>query len=87
VDGVERGVSGGGDAGEALHERVGRGVEELVGDAIDAASLHGFQVMPVALLDDAFKGNAIPCSAPTEEEDVGVGGSYGFCAGVGAGLA
>ena len=43
--------------------------------------------MPVALGDDAFEGDAIPCSAPGEEEDVGVGGGDGFGGGVGAGCA
>jgi len=38
----------------------GRGVEELVGDAEDSAFLHGFQVMPVALLDDAIEGTRFP---------------------------
>ena len=63
---------------------MGGGVEELVGDAEDSAFLHGFQVMPVALGDDAIKGDAIPCSTPGEEEDVGVGFGYDFCGGVSA---
>jgi hypothetical protein len=67
-----------------LEERVGGSVEELVGDAEDAAFLHGFQVMPVALLDDSLEGDSIPCSAPGEEEDVRVGFGYGFCGGVSA---
>jgi hypothetical protein len=66
---------------------VGGGVEELVGDAEDSACLHRFQVMPAALGDDAFERDAIPCSAPAEEEDVGIGFGYGFCGGVGAGFA
>jgi len=75
-------VGGCGDAGEAFEERVGGSVEELVGDAEDSAFLHGFQVMPVALLDDAIEGDAVPCSAPGEEEDVGVGGGDVFGGGV-----
>ena len=43
--------------------------------------------MPVALGDDAVEGDAIPCSAPGEEEDVGVGCGDGFGGGVGAGCA
>jgi hypothetical protein len=77
-------VSGSGDAGQALEEGVGGGVEELVGDAEDSAFLHGSQVMPVALLDDAIKGDAVPCPAPGEEEDVGVGCAYDLCGGVSA---
>ena len=53
------------DAGQAFEEGgLGRGVEVLVRDAEDAALLHGSQVMPVALVDDALEGNSIPCSAP-----------------------
>jgi hypothetical protein len=53
---------------------VGRGVEELVWDAEDSALADGFEGLPVALRDDAIEGDAIPCSTPGEEEDVGVGG-------------
>ncbi len=53
---------------------MGRGVEELVGDAEDAALTNSLEVMPVALSDDAFERDAVPCSAPGEEEDVGIGG-------------
>lgn len=66
-------MGGGGDAGEAIEECVGGGVEELVGDAEDSAVTDGFEGLPVALGDDAIEGDAIPCSAPGEEEDVGVG--------------
>jgi hypothetical protein len=66
---------------------VGRGVEVLVGDAEDSALADGFEGLPVALGDDAIQGDAIPCSAPGEEEHVGVGGGYVFCGGVGAGCA
>jgi hypothetical protein len=69
---VEAGVGRCGDAGEALEEGVGGGVEELVGDAEDSALADGFEGVPVALRDDAFEGDAVPCSAPGEEEDVGV---------------
>ena len=81
---VEVGVGGRGDAGETLQECVGRGVEELVGDAEDSAFADGPEGLPVALGDDAIEGDAIPCSAPTEEEDVGVGVGDGFCGGVSA---
>ncbi len=80
-------VGGGGDAGKAFEERVGGGVEELVGDAEDPAVADGFEGLPVALLDDAIEGDAVPCSAPGEEEDVGVGGGDVFRGGVGAGCA
>ena len=46
---------------------MGRGVEELVGDAEDAMIANRFEGLPVALLDHALEGDAIPCSAPTEE--------------------
>jgi hypothetical protein len=81
---VEVGVDGGGDAGEAFEEGVGWGVEELVGDAEDASLTDGFERLPVALRDDAVEGDAIPCSAPGEEEDVGIGGGDVFRGGVGA---
>ena len=80
-------MGGGRDAGQALEERVSWGVEVLVGDAEYSALLHGFEVMPVALGYDAFEGDAVPCSAPTEEEDVGVSFRDRFCGGVGAGFA
>ena len=79
-------MGGGGDAGEAFEEGGGGGVEELVGDAEDAAVADGAEMVPVALGDDAVEGDAIPCSAPGEEEDVGVGGGDVFGGGVGAGL-
>jgi len=84
---VEGGVGGGRDAGEAFEEGVGRSVEVLVGDAEDSAVADGFEGVPVALLDEAFEGDAIPCSAPGEKEDVGVGGGYVFGGGMGAGCA
>jgi hypothetical protein len=82
---VQVGVGGCGDAGQASQERVGRGVEELVGDAEDSALTDSFEGLPAALLDDAVEGNAIPCSAPGEEEDVRVGGCDLFGGGVVAG--
>ena len=57
-------VGCGGYAGEAFEEGVGRGVEVLVGDAEDLAFADGFEVMPVAVADDALEGNAIPRSTP-----------------------
>jgi hypothetical protein len=66
VAGVEGGVGCGGYAGQAFEEGLGRGVEVLVGDAEDSALAHGFEGVPVALLDDALEGDAIPCSTPTE---------------------
>jgi hypothetical protein len=84
---VEVRVGGSRDAGEAFQQGVGWSVEVLVGDAEDSALLHGFEVMPVALGYDAFEGDAVPCSAPTEEKDVGVGFRDGFCGCVGAGFA
>ena len=74
----------GGDAGQAFEEGVGGGVEVLVGDAEDPAFADGFEGLPVALRDDALEGDAIPCSAPGEEEDVGVCDGDGFCCCVGA---
>lgn len=87
VGGVELRVGGGGDAGEAFEEGLGGGVEVLVGDAEDASLADGFEVMPVALDDDALEGDTVPCSAPAEEEDVGVGFGDGFGYRVGAGCA
>src|SRR5258708_35341920 len=81
---VQGWVGGGGDAGKAFEERVGGGVEELVGDAEDPAVADGFEGLPVSLLDDAIEGGAVPCSAPGEEADVGVGGGDVCRGGVGA---
>jgi len=75
-------MGGCGDAGEAFEERVGGSVEELVGDAEDSGGADGFEGLPVALRDDAIEGDAVPCSAPGEEEDVGVGGGDVFGGGV-----
>ena len=47
---------------------------------------NGLEVMPIALGDDAFEGDTVPCSAPGEKEDVGVGGGDGFRSGVSPGL-
>lgn len=80
-------VSSGSYAREALEECVGGSVEELVGDAEDAAFVHSLQALPVALSDDAFERDAIPCTTPGEEENVGVGGRDFFGGGVGAGSA
>jgi len=80
---VEVGVGGGRDTGDALEEGVGGGVEVLVGYTEDSALADGFEGLPVALRDYAVQGDAIPCSAPGEEEDVGVGGGDVLCGGVG----
>ncbi len=80
-------VNGSGYTGQAFEEGGAGSVEELIRDAEYAVGLDGSQVMPVALLDDAGEGDAVPCSAPGEEEDVGIGGGYGFGGGVGARLA
>ena len=80
-------MGGCGNAGQALQKGVGRGVEELVGAAEDSALTDGFEGLPVALLDDAAEGDAIPCSAPGEEKDVRVGGGDLFGGGMRAGCA
>ena len=80
-------VGCGGDTSEAFEEGGCGGVEVLVGDAEDSVLADGFEGLPVALGDDALEGDAIPCSAPGEEEDVGVGSGYVFCGGVSAGCA
>ncbi|MCU1252301.1 MAG: hypothetical protein JWQ49_5330 [Edaphobacter sp.] len=80
-------MGGCGDAGQAFEEGVGWGVEELVGDAEDSALSDGFEGVPVALGDDTVEGNAIPCPAPGEEENVWVGGGDFFSGGVGTGCA
>ena len=84
---VEFGMGGCGYAGEAFEERGGGGVEVLVGDAIDLAVLDGLEVVPVALGDDTVEGDAVPCSAPGEEEDVRVGSGDGFGSGLRTGSA
>ena len=73
-----------GDSPETFEEGGGWSVEELVGDAVDLAVADRAEVVPVALGYDAVEGDAVPCSAPGEEEDVGVGGGDGVGSGVGA---
>jgi hypothetical protein len=80
---VEVGVGGCRDAGEALEEGMGGGVEELVGDAEDPMIADRLERLPVALLNDAVEGDAIPRSAPAEEQDVGIFGGDVFGCGVG----
>ena len=80
-------MGGGGDTGQALQERVRGGVEELIGDAEDLALADGLERLPIALNDDAFEGDAIPCPTPGEEKYVGTSFGYGFRGGVGAGFA
>lgn len=75
------------DAGEAVQECVGRGIEELVGDAEDSALAHGSQVVPATLGYDSLQWNSGAGSAPGEEQDVGVGGGDIFGSGVGSGRA
>ena len=91
MEGVQGGMECGGDAGEAFEEGWRGGVEEFVGDAEDAVVANGGEMLPVALSDDAFEGDSIPCSAPGEEEDFGLGGfgeaGDGVCGGVSAGFA
>ena len=76
-----------GDSPETFEEGGGWSVEELVGDAVDLAVADRAEVVPVALGYDAVEGDAVPCSAPGEEEDVGVGCDDGFGCGLGAGCA
>ena len=77
----------GGYAGKAFDQGGSWGVEELVGDAEDAALADGAEMMPVALRYDSFQWDTIACSAPCEEKDVRIGVGYGFGSGMGAGLA
>ena len=81
---VKVGVEARGDASQPFEERVCGSVEELVGDAEDPMSADGFERLPVASLDDPFQWNAIPCPAPTEDQDVRIFGSDVFWRGVGA---
>ena len=72
LDGVwvgweEGGMEYVGDSCETFEEGRGRGIEELVGDAVDLAVADGAEVVPVALGDDAVEGDTVPCSAPGEE--------------------
>jgi hypothetical protein len=80
-------VSGRGDAGESLQERVGWRVEELVGDAEDSAFADCFEVVPVSLGDDSLKGDARAGTTPGEEEDIRICRGDLFGGGVGAGSA
>ncbi len=81
------GVDGGGDAGQTFEKCGGGGVEVLVGDAEDATIADGGEVLPVALDDEFFEGDSIPCSTPGEEQDVRVGGGNLLWGGVRAGFA
>jgi len=82
VEWVEGRVGCSGDAGQALKKGVSGSVEELIWDAEDSTLPHGFEGVPVALLDHALKGNAIPCSAPGEEKNIRIGSGDCFCGGV-----
>jgi len=77
----------GGYAGESFEQAGAGGVEELVGDAEDAALADSTEMVPVALGDDFFEWNAVSGSAPGEYEDIGIHCSYGFGGGVRTGLA
>ena len=82
---VDVGVGGGCNAGQAFEKSWGRSVEVLVGDAKDASLADGLEMVPISLSDDAVEGDAIPCTAPGKEENVGIGRGYLFRRGVGAG--
>src|SRR5260370_33127004 len=84
---IEVRVSCAGYAGEAFEECGAGGVEELVGDAEDAALANGAEALPVTLGYDFFEGDSVSGAAPGEEEDVGVGFGYDFGGRVGAGFA
>ena len=57
------------EAGEALEDGVGGGVEKLIGNAIDAAICNGAQRLPAALLDDTRQRNAVSGAAPGEDRE------------------
>jgi hypothetical protein len=82
---VEVGVGGGCDAGQAFEKSWGGSVEVLIGDAEDASLTDGLEMVPISLSYDAVEGDAISCTAPGEEENVGIGGGNFFWRGVGAG--
>jgi hypothetical protein len=77
----------GGYAGEAFEQVRPGSVEELVGDAEDAAFTDCAEMVPVSLRYNFFERDAVSGSAPCEEENVGVGAGYGLWSGVGAGFA
>ncbi len=79
-------MEGAGEAGKAFEEGGRGGVEVLVRKDVDAAVADGAKVVPVALGDHFFEGDAVSGAAPGEDEDVGVGGGDLVGGGVGAGL-
>ena len=76
-------VDSGGEAGETFEQGVGRGVEVLVRDAVDASAADGCEMLPVPLSDYSFERDAVSGSAPGEDEDVrvGFGDSFWGCLG------
>ena len=80
-------VQGSRKRAKPFHQRMGRGVEELIRDAEDLAAAHRAEVVPVALLDDTGERNAVSGAAPGEDQDVGIGGGDFFGGGVEARLA
>ena len=63
---------------EAIDERWRWRVEKFVGNAIDAGSASGRELLPLAPGDDFFEGDAASGSAPGGKDDVGLGGGDSF---------
>ena len=72
-----------GGKGTQAKQDAGRGaVEPLVCNAEDPALAHSVQVQPASPLNDALKGHAITCAAPTEDHRVGIGSGDGIRSGL-----
>lgn len=80
-------MKGCGQGVQALDQSWSRGVEEFVGDAVNAGVADGFETAPAPLGDNFFQWNAVASAAPGGDEDVGVGGCDGLCWDLFAGLA
>src|ERR1700761_1312292 len=79
-------MDGLGEGLKSVQEIGRRGVEQFVGDAVDAAAADGAELLPAALRDDLFEGHAISGAAPGGEKYLGIGLSDDLGLGMRAGL-
>src|ERR1700730_10322401 len=57
---------------ESLKKRGSGSVEKFVADAEDAPSAGSSGLLPAAIGDDFFQRNAVSCTAPRGNDDVGI---------------
>src|ERR1700728_860689 len=71
-------VQGRSDGAQPVDERGRGGVEQLIGDAIEAALAHRAQVLPARASGEFLERDAITGAAPCGQDDIGIGGDDGF---------